>query len=76
VRNGKIAADVIDKQLSIDSDWVKALLNILLPGIGQIIVNSLEDHFVSAIPNNINVGAGGLSPCGIVLNTGFLYLYY
>ncbi len=76
VRNGKIAAEVVAKQLSIDSEWVSALLNILLPGIGQAIVNSLEKHFASSIPDDMGLQLGGLTPCGIVLKSGFLYLYY
>ena len=75
VRNGQVAADVIDKKVTIDSAWVEFLANLILPGIGHAIVNAIGDHFASAVPKNFNFGVG-VTPCGIALNTGSLYLYY
>jgi hypothetical protein len=75
VRNGQVAADVIDKKINIDSIWIEFLANLLLPGIGHAIVNSIADRFASSVPSNFNFGVGG-TPCGIVLNDGFLYIYY
>lgn len=75
VRNGQVAADVIDKKVTIDSAWVEFLANLILPGIGHTIVNAIADHFASSVPKNFNFGVG-VTPCGIALNTGFLYLYY
>ncbi len=54
---------------------VTTMANLILPGIGHAIVNAIGDHFASAVPKNFNFGVG-VTPCGIALNTGSLYLYY
>jgi hypothetical protein len=79
VRNGQVATDGIDKKVTIDSAWVEFLANLILPGIGHAIVNAIvnaiADHFASSVPKNFNFGVG-VTPCGIALNAGSLYLYY
>ena len=74
--NGQIVADVIDKKLTLGSEAEKVLIAIFLPGIGYGIQHGIEKAFMSAIPNNLGIGGLPVSPCGIVLRDGALYLYY
>jgi hypothetical protein len=75
-RNGQIAAEVIDKKLTLGSEAEKILIAIFLPGIGYGIQHGIEKAFMSAIPNNLGIGGLLVSPCGIVLRDGALCLYH
>ena len=75
-RHGKIAADIIKKDLDIGSRATEIILSIVIPGIGLAILEGIEKSFRSAIPDDFGFGVGGVSPCGIVLRQGALYLYY